>query len=72
MDEERACRGKQAYLSKHEAKRVARLMTAREREPLHLYRCPWCHYHHVGHLGTRWDGVPVTVAGTSASPWVAA
>jgi hypothetical protein len=66
MDEERACRGKQAYLSKADAKRVARLMSARERERLHLYRCPWCHYHHVGHLGARRAGVPSAVGGSAA------
>lgn len=49
MDVERACRSKQTYLSKADAKRVARLMSRREREALHLYRCPHCGYHHVGH-----------------------
>jgi hypothetical protein len=50
MDIERACRSKQAYLSKAEAKRVARDMSRRHREALHLYRCPHCGYHHVGHV----------------------
>lgn len=50
MDIERGCRSKQAYLSKADAKRVARLMSHRHREALHLYRCPHCGYHHVGHV----------------------
>jgi hypothetical protein len=47
---ERACRSKQVYLSKAEANRVARDMSRRHREALHLYRCPHCGYHHVGHI----------------------
>jgi len=50
MDVERGCRSKQAYLSKAEAKRVARDMSRRHREAMHLYRCPHCGYHHVGHI----------------------
>jgi len=50
MDTERACWAKQVYLSKAAAKRVARDMSRRHREPLHLYRCPHCRYHHVGHI----------------------
>jgi len=49
-DIERACRSKQVYLSKAEAKQVARSMSRRHREALHLYRCPHCGYHHVGHV----------------------
>ncbi|HET7056832.1 MAG TPA: hypothetical protein VFI12_10240 [Thermomicrobiales bacterium] len=50
MDIERGCRSKQAYLTKADAKRIARSMSARHREAFHLYRCPNCRYFHVGHL----------------------
>lgn len=50
MDVQRGCTGKQAYLSKAHAKQVARSMSARHHEPFHLYRCPACGYHHVGHV----------------------
>ncbi len=50
MDVEHTCRSKQVYLSKAEAKRVAREMSRRHREALHLYSCPHCGYHHVGHV----------------------
>jgi hypothetical protein len=53
---------KQAYVSKAEAKRVARLMTERHGEAFHLYRCERCRYYHVGHL------VPAALRG-SARPW---
>ena len=45
----RGCVGKQQYLTKADAKRVARLMTERHREPFHQYACPNCRYFHVGH-----------------------
>jgi hypothetical protein len=44
------CGSKQGYLSKPEAKRVARLMSARHRERFHLYDCPRCGLFHVGHV----------------------
>jgi hypothetical protein len=47
---ETGCRSKQQYLSKADAKRVARLMTARHRDAFHLYECPNCGYFHVGHI----------------------
>jgi len=50
MDVQRGCTGKQVYLSKAHAKHVARGMSARHREPFHLYRCPACGYHHVAHV----------------------
>ena len=50
MDVERGCRGKQAYLSKAQAKQVVRLMGARHREAFHLYACPACRCWHVGHV----------------------
>lgn len=50
MNIEAGCRGKQAYLAKAEAKRVARLMSVRHREAFHLYGCPNCRYFHVGHV----------------------
>lgn len=50
LDVDRTCRSKQVYLSKADAKRVARTMSRRHREALHLYRCPHCGYHHIGHV----------------------
>ena len=50
MDIERGCRSKQAYLTKADAKHIARSMSARHREAFHLYRCPSCRYFHVAHL----------------------
>jgi len=50
MNVEAGCRSKQAYLTKRDAKRVARLMTERHRDGFHLYRCPNCRTFHVGHL----------------------
>ena len=50
MNIDRECGPKQGYLSKAEAKRVARMMSARERDQLHLYRCPHCRVWHVGHV----------------------
>ena len=50
MDIDRECGRKQGYLSKSEAKRVARLMTARHRDGFHLYTCPQCGLWHVGHV----------------------
>jgi hypothetical protein len=47
---ETGCRSKQQYLSKADAKRVARLMTARHRDGFHLYECSNCGYFHVGHI----------------------
>ena len=49
MDAERGCRSKRVYLSRSEAKRVARLMSRRHREAFHQYRCPNCRCYHVGH-----------------------
>jgi len=60
MNVEAGCRSKQAYLTKSDAKRVARLMTARHRDGFHLYRCPSCRYFHVGHR------VPAFLRGTRA------
>jgi hypothetical protein len=50
MDEDRACRGKQVYLTKAEAKGVSRFMAGRHREAFNQYRCEGCGYWHVGHL----------------------
>jgi len=50
VDDDRECGSKQGYLTKADAKRVARLMTARYRERFHLYACPQCRLFHVGHL----------------------
>jgi hypothetical protein len=50
MNVERACRSKQPYLTKAEAKQVVRLMSAGHREAFNLYRCDGCRYYHVGHL----------------------
>lgn len=47
---ERECGTKQGYLSKAEAKRVARLMTSRHRDGFHLYECGHCRLWHVGHV----------------------
>jgi hypothetical protein len=46
---DRECGTKQGYLSKADAKRVARLMTARHRDGFHLYTCGRCGLWHVGH-----------------------
>lgn len=50
MDVERGCQSKQAYLSKADAKRVVRLMSARHRDAFHLYSCPACRFWHVAHV----------------------
>jgi hypothetical protein len=50
VDVDRECGTKQGYLSKSEAKRVARLMSARHRDGFHLYTCPHCGLWHVGHV----------------------
>jgi hypothetical protein len=50
MNVERACRSKQTYLTKAEAKQVVRFMGRRHREAFNLYRCDACRYWHVGHL----------------------
>jgi hypothetical protein len=47
---DRECGTKQGYLSKAEAKRVARLMSGRYREGFHLYTCRRCGLWHVGHI----------------------
>jgi hypothetical protein len=66
MFAELGCRSKQVYLSKAEAKRVARLMSRRHGEALHLYRCPECSYHHVGHIVPGWQRMPSLVLQTEA------
>lgn len=48
---DRECGSKQGYLSKAQAKFVARLMSRRNRDAFHLYTCSWCHLFHVGHDG---------------------
>lgn len=63
MDVERGCRPKQAYLSKADAKAIARSMSARHREAFHLYRCPACRYWHVGHL------VPAVIRARVVPSW---
>lgn len=50
MNIDRECGSKQGYLSKVDAKRVARLMTGRHRDGFHLYSCPRCGLWHVGHI----------------------
>ena len=50
VDVERSCRSKQVYLTKAHAKAIARSMSARHRESLHIYACPSCRYWHVGHI----------------------
>lgn len=67
VDVERTCRAKQVYLSKAEAKRVARDMSRRHREALHLYRCPHCGYHHIGHMVPAFIRAAVTATGWAAS-----
>jgi hypothetical protein len=67
MDIQCACRSKQAYLSKAEAKRVARGMSQRHREALHLYRCPHCGYHHVGHIVPAY--LRAFAGGAAATGW---
>jgi uncharacterized Zn finger protein len=67
MDAGQGCRSKQVYLSKAEAKRVARLMSRRHRDELHLYRCPECGYHHVGHIVPAWRRTPPIASRTEAS-----
>jgi hypothetical protein len=67
MDAGQRCRSKQVYLSKAEAKRVARLMSHRHRELLHLYRCPECGYHHVGHILPAWQRTQSMASQTEAS-----
>lgn len=69
MDVQRACRSKQVYFSKAEAKRVARGMSRRHGEALHLYRCPHCGYHHVGHSVPAYLRVPTV--GPAATGWAA-
>lgn len=49
MDVMRGCVPKQQYLTKADAKRVARLMSVRHRQPFHQYACPNCRYFHVAH-----------------------
>jgi hypothetical protein len=66
MFAEQGCRSKQVYLSKAEAKRVARLMSRRHGEALHLYRCPECGYHRVGHIVPAWQRMPSLVLRTEA------
>lgn len=72
MVAEQGCRSKQVYLSKAEAKRVARLMSSRHREALHLYRCPDCGYHHVGHIVPAWRRIPSIASWTEAAEWASA
>ena len=72
MVSEQGCRSKQGYLSKAEAKRVARLMSRRHREALHLYRCPDCGYHHVGHIVPAWRRIPSIASRTEAAEWASA
>lgn len=72
MVAEHGCRSKQVYLSKAEAKRVARLMSRRHREALHLYRCPDCGYHHVGHIVPAWRRIPSIASQTEAAEWALA
>jgi hypothetical protein len=54
VDVERSCRSKQLYLSKANAKAVARLMGSRHRDQFHLYHCEACGYWHVAHLVPAW------------------
>ncbi len=63
MDVEAGCRSKQVYLTKAEAKRVARLMARRHRDQFHLYTCPNCRNFHVAHL------VPAAVRRALAQGW---
>lgn len=50
MQIDRECGTKLGYLTKADAKRVARFMGSRHREDVHLYRCPHCALWHVGHV----------------------
>lgn len=72
MVAEQGCRSKQVYLSKAEAKRVARIVSRRHREALHLYRCPECGYHHVGHILPPWQRTLSIASQTEASEWASA
>ena len=58
MNIDRECGSKQGYLTKADAKRVARLMTAQHRERFHLYACPQCGLFHVGHIVPAFFRVP--------------
>jgi hypothetical protein len=69
MFAENGCRSKQVYLSKAEAKRVARLMSRRHSEALHLYRCPECGYYHVGHIVPAWHRTPLIAPQIGAPDW---
>lgn len=69
---EQGCRSKQVYLSKAEAKRVARLMSRRHRDALHLYRSPECGYHHVGHIVPVWRRTPSIAPETESPGWASA
>jgi hypothetical protein len=66
---EQRCRSKQVYLSKAEAKRVARLMSLRHGEALHLYRCSACGYYHVGHIVPAWQRMPPDPPQIEAPDW---
>lgn len=55
---DRECGTKQGYLSKAEAKRVARMMTEWHGEALHLYTCSHCRLFHVGHVAPAWQRQP--------------
>jgi hypothetical protein len=63
MDPERGCRPKQTYLSKADAKRISRSMSARHRNAFHIYACPSCRYWHVGHI------VPAALRARVVSNW---
>lgn len=63
MDVERSCRSKQAYLSKADAKGIARSMSARHRDAFHIYACDHCRYWHVGHI------VPASLRARTVANW---
>ena len=50
MNVERSCPSKQVYLTKADAKGIARSMSARHRDAFQIYACDNCRYWHVGHI----------------------
>lgn len=45
-----ACQGKKQYTDKAEADRACRVLFAKERWPMTVYRCQFCGAWHVGHM----------------------
>lgn len=45
----RHCHGKRRITSHRQAKRIAKLMSAKNHTPFDAYSCKLCGYYHVGH-----------------------